>query len=508
MDGFKQIIDDIQKRLGGLSFNQKVLLGAVAVTSIISVAVFSLWLQKEEMSVLFTNLSPEDVSTALEEISKQDVKAELANGGTTIMVPENKVDELRMALKTAGIMSGGVVGLESFEENQYGLTEFTQNVKFKRAMEGELTRTIEGMPIIQSARVHLVLPKPSIWSKAEKGATASVVVRLGRGHRLAPNQVAGIQSLVAGSVENLDVDQVTVIDQNGTVLSSSVQNDEAGQAESQLDMRKEVEGHLAQKAQSMLDRVLGPGKSIVRVDATLNFEKIKTERETFDPKTVVRSEERDETNDGPTGGTQEKSITNYELNREVAHIVGEVGNIKSLSVSVVVDGHYENGEEGGDPVYTPLSDDELNMLKRNVQSAVGFSNVRGDQIEISNMQFQNQYEAPGGTFTPDWVGLATRYGGRVVLVIILGVMVMALRKNIGQVVSDAFQPASARQASAAAASENVPEHFDGIPEMDDTVIHDIQEYATENPERVAEVIQSWIHDIDLGGPKAKQAVGD
>ena len=504
MDGFKQIIDDFKSRLGGLSFNQKVLLGAVGVTSIISVAVFSLWLQKEEMAVLFTNLSPEDASAALEEISKQDLKAELTNGGTTILVPENQVDQLRMTLKTQGILSGGIVGLESFEENQYGLTEFSQNVKFKRAMEGELTRTIEGMPIIRSARVHLVLPKPSIFNKADKGATASVVVRLGRGQRLTPNQVTGIQSLVAGSVENLEVDKVTVIDQNGAVLSSSVQNDATGQAETQLEMRKEVEAHLAQKATAMLDQALGSGRSIVQVAATLNFEKIKTERETFDPKTVVRSEERDESNDGPQGGTQEKSITNYELNREVAHIVGEVGNVTGLSVSVFVDGHYETPEDGGDPVYTPLSDDELSRLRRVVQTAVGLNSVRGDQIEIVNMQFQNQFEVPGGGFTPDWVGMATRYGGKVVLLIMLAVMVMALRKNIGQVVENVFQPAAAPQA----ASEEVPEHFDGIPEMDDRVINDIQEYATENPDRVAEVIQSWIHDIDLGGPKAKQAVGD
>jgi flagellar M-ring protein FliF len=507
VDGFKHFIDDVQKRLGGLSFNQKVLLGAVAVTSIISIAVFSLWLQKEEMSVLFTNLTPEDASAALAEITKQDIKAELENGGTTILVPETVVDRLRMDLQSKGVITGGVVGFELFDGKQYGLTEFTQNVNFKRAMEGELTKTIEGMQGIQSARVHLVLPKESIFKKLDTGATASVVLRMGRGARLAPNQISGIQSLVAGSVENLTVEDVTVIDQQGKVLSSPIQDDEAGRTESQLAMRKEVEAHLAQKVESMLDQALGAGKSIVRVNATLNFEKIDKEREIFDPKTVVRSEEREEGNQGANGGTSEKNITNYEVNRTVERIVGETGGIKSLSVAVFVDGTYEQGEDGGAPVYKPLAEDELGQLRRIVQTTVGLNTVRGDQIEVVNMQFQQNNEPLGGGLAPDWVGMVTQYGGKVVLIIMLGVLVMGLRKNIGQVVAEAFQPTGARKVTAESSSEEVPEHFDGIPEFNDTVIKDIQDYASENPERVAEVIQSWIHNIDLG-PKAKAAVGD
>ena len=272
-------------------------------------------------------------------------------------------------------------------------------------------------------------------------------------------------------------------------------------------MRKEVESYLAHKAESMLDQVLGgPGKAIVRVDATLNFEKISTEREIYDPKTVVRSEEREETNDGPQAGTSEKSLTNYEVNRTVEHIVGETGGVKNLSVAVFVDGNYSLGEDGAEPVYEPLSEDELGQLRRIVQTAVGLNSMRGDQIEVVNMQFQQNNEMVGGGLAPDWLGIVTQYGGKVVLIIMLGVLVMGLRKNIGQVVADAFQPAG--QKPATESETEAPEHFDGIPEMDDTVIHDIKEYAAENPERVAEVIQSWIHDIDLGPLKAKAAAGD
>jgi flagellar M-ring protein FliF len=512
VDGFKSIVDNIQKKMAALSFNQKVLLGAVAVTSIISMAVFSMWLQQEEMAVLFTNLSPEDASAALAEITKQDIKSELSNGGTTIMVPETEVNRLRMDLQSQGVVTGGTVGFDIFDGPQYGMTEFTQNVNFKRALEGELTESIKSLHGIQSARVHLVLPKPSIFKKIDTGATASVVVRLGRGAALAHSQVAGIQRLVAGSVENMEVDAVTVIDQQGKVLSSAIQDDESGRTESQLTMRKEVESYLTHKAESMLDQVLGMGKAIVRVDATLNFEKIDKEREIFDPQTVVRSEERDESQEGAGGGTQEKSITNYEINRTVEHIVGEVGGIKNLSVAVFVDGNYEPGADGNAPVYNPRTEDELGQLRRIVQTAVGLSAVRGDQIEVVNMQFQTQPLEDGTGFTPDWVGIVTQYGGKVVLIIMLGVLVMTLRKNIGQAVAEVFTPTTVKAGKAGKSldedSEEMPESFDGIPELNDKVINDIQEYASENPERVAEVIQSWIHNIDLGPKKAKAAVGD
>ena len=516
MDGFRQTIDTARARFAALSFNQKVLLGAVVTASVISVAVFSLWLQQEEMAVLFTGLSPEDAAAALEELAKQDVPSELANGGTTILVPAGLKDRLRLELTTRGIPSSGTVGFEIFDGKQYGLTEFLQNVNFKRALEGELVKSIETLQGIQSARVHLVLPKETIFRRGASEATASVVLRMGRRASLAESQIAGIQSLVAGSVENLEPDAVTVVDQHGTVLSAAVRDDEVGRSENQLALRKVVEGYLAEKAGSMLDRVLGPGRSIVRVDASLNFEKIDREREIYDPaSTVVRSEARTEQSDADEG-TSEQSETNYEINRTVERIVGQTGGIDGLSVAVFVDGHYEPDAESGEPVYRPLSEDELGQLRRIVQTAVGLNAVGGDQIVVVNMPFRQQDDlVPGGAAPgPDWVGLVTEQGGRVLLLIVLAVVVLTLRRNIGRLLGDAFGPAPAARAvragggagDAAAAEEEEVEHFDGIPEMTHQVVEDIQDYAAENPERVAEVIQAWIHDIDLG-QSARKAVG-
>ena len=517
MDGIKQMTDGLQERFGALSFNQRAILGAVVTASVISVAVFSMWLGQEESAVLFTGLSAEDASLALEELAKQNIQAELTNGGTTIMVPAEAVHRLRVDLAAKGLPSSGTVGFEIFDGKQYGLTEFLQNVNFKRALEGELTKSIETLQGIQSARVHLVLPKPSIFSRLAAEATASVVLRMGRSSRLSEFQITGIQSLVAGSVENLERANVTVIDQHGKVLSQGIRDDDVGRSENQLEMRKNVEGHLAEKATSMLDRVLGPGRSIVRVDATLNFEKIDREREIYDPaSTVVRSEARTESNDPEGGGTSEESETNYEVNRTVERIVGEIGGVKNLSVAVFVDGHYEAPEEGGEPVYTPLSDDELGQLRRIVQTAVGLNAVRGDQIEVVNMPFRQNgdlaLEGGGGTLMPDWVDLVGQYGGRVVLLVMLGVVVLVLRRNLGQLLGGEAAPVGRTKGATATvgdqdeADEEI-ESFDGMPDMNNQIVQDIQDFASENPERVAEVIQSWIHDLDTSG-RAREAVGD
>ena len=498
MDGFSNVTDNIKTRLGGLSFNQKVLLGAVSTASVISITVFSLWLQQEETAVLFTNLSAEDASVALEELAKQDVDAELTNGGATILVPQKAVHRLRVELAGKGIPTNGTVGFEIFDGKQYGLTDFLQNVNFKRALEGELTKTIESLQGIQSARVHLVLPKPSIFKKLDSPATASVVLQLGRGARLQEKQIAGIQSLVAGSVENLAAGQVTVIDQYGKVLSTEIKDGEAGRTESQLALRKEVEGYLAQKAGGMLDLVLGPGRSIVQVDATLNFERIDREREFYDPQnTVVRSEVRNETTDPQTGGSDENSTTNYEINRTVEHIIGETGGVKRLSVAVFVDGNYEATQDGATPVHLPLTEVEVAQLRRIVQTAVGLDVERGDQIEIVNMQFRQPEISEPGPFAPNWMRLVTQYGGKAFLILMFGIVLMSLRKGVGGLLAMEIPRTPRRIPSAGDSSE--AEHFEGIPDMDDQVINNIKDYASENPDRVADVVQSWIHEMNLGG---------
>ena len=504
-----QVVRNIGHRLSELTFNQRVLLGGVAVAGVISLFVFSVWLQNDEKAVLFTNLSPEDASVAIQELAKQDVVADLVNGGTTILVPAEQVHRLRVDLAGRGIPSSGTVGFEIFDGKQYGLTEFLQNVNFKRALEGELTKSIETLQGIRAARVHLVLPKPSIFKKLAAEPTASVVLRLGRSARLAGEQIVGIQSLVAASVEGLSVANVTVVDQHSKVLSTSVQDDDIGRTEGQLTLKKEVESYLSEKAQSMLAGVLGPGRSLVRVDATLNFEQIDSEREIFDPDaTVVRSEERDESSDPETGGSEESILTNYEINRTVERIVGQTGGVEQLSVAVFVDGTYAEGDDGT-AIYTPLPAEQLDQLQRIVQTAIGINARRGDQIEVVNMQFTNQTAdtALPQPFGTTWLELVTQNGGRLLLVIVLVALAVSLRRNIAQLIGAAGPAAGGRRIFGRGTPNAAAARFDGLPDLSNKMIEDVQEYATENPERIAEFVQSWIYEEDQRRDNARPARG-
>lgn len=511
MDGLRQAWQGLKERLGAMSTNQRMVLGMVAVALLISASVFGLWLGREEQAVLFADLTAEDASKALSELTKRDVPAELTNGGTTIMVPASVVHRLRVDLLSEGIGSSGIVGYEIFDQRDWGVTPEEMEVRQLRALQGELTKTIESLRGVEAARVHLVLARRSIFSSQSTEPTASVVLTLNRRVGITPAQVAGIRSLVAGGVESLTADHVTVIDNNGTVLSESYAGDAAGASDRQLELTKEVEGHLTAKAQAMLDGVLGAGRSQVQVAATLNFEQIQSERTVFDPQaTVVRSEERNESTDPQTGGATESTMTNYEINQTVERIVGQVGGVKQLTVAVSVDGTYEVPEGGGEPVYQPLQPEELGRIERMVQTAVGLDVSRGDRIEVVNLQFQDDRAAPGeggpSSLLTLVLDLVAEYGGRGLLLIMLGSMALVFRRNLADLIDDLGRlisgggpqgeaGSSARTGGGrSSTSAEAGERFEGLPEMTDQMIEDVREYAAENPARVAEVVQSWLYE--------------
>jgi flagellar M-ring protein FliF len=503
------MLDRLADRLGRFTFSQKVVLGAILAAGVISMLIFSVWLRQDEKAVLFTNLAPEDASLALQELAKQDIQADLANGGTTILVPAAVVHRLRVDLASKGIPSSGTVGFEIFDGKQYGLTDFLQNVNFKRALEGELTKSIESLAGIQSARVHLVLPKPSIFKNLQADATASVVLRLAQNARLSEAQIGGIQSLVSGSVEGLAVANVTVIDQNGSVLSRGFADEGVGRSENQLALKKEVETYLGAKAESMLAEVLGEGRSIVRVDATLNFEKIDTERETFDPEgAVVRSEERNEVTNPTTGGSEENGVTNYEINRTVERIMGQVGGVEYLSVAVFVDGNYVAPAEGEDPVYQPLSDDALGQIERIVQTAVGLNARRGDRIEVVNMQFRERNAPPKaapGAGAPGWLEMAWPYAGRILLFALAAVLLLSLKRNLGRMVAEGFG-SGGRGGRHPGTHETEEAGMQELGRLNNTdrLGNDIKVFAADNPEKAAEMVQAWITESEHGSSHTVQ----
>ena len=509
MGGFRQAWQGIRERFGAMSVNQRMVVGMVAVAAIISASIFSLWLGREEQAVLFSDLTAEDANAALQELAKRDVSADLTNGGTTIMVPASQVHRLRVELAAKGVGTSGIVGFEIFDQSHYGMTETDYEVKRQRALQGELTKTIESLAGVEAARVHLVMPKSSMFRALATQPTASVVLTLSRTQPVGAAQVAGIQSLVAGSVEGLNADNVTVLDQAGRALSQNYADEGFAANDRQLELKKEVEDYLTDKAQTILSSVLGDGRSHVRVDATLNFEQIESERTVFDPDgQVIRSEERNESSDPATGGSTGSSLTNYEINQTVERIVGETGGVKMLSVAVSVDGNYVAGPDGGAPVYQPLEQQQLEDIGRLVQSAVGIDASRGDRIEVVNLQFRTDaVDQPGGGggLPGGLLHIVMQNLGRIILVVMLAVVVVAFRRSLAGALGDLADAGASRTARAGAAAdpadEAEAERFNGLPNLNDQMIEDVREYAAENPERVAEVVQSWVYEPERSGSR-------
>lgn len=398
---FQRMVDTVKRMPPNLRF-------MIVVSTVLVVAgtvlIYS-WAQHMTYGVLYADLPPEDVGAIVDELEQMKISYRLSGGGATISIEDGKIGEARVRLASSGLPSGGAMGYEIFDKSTMGMTEFVQKLNFRRALEGELTRTITGLSEVASARVHIVMPEQKLFVEDEIQPTASVVVKLRAGARLDPRKVNGIQQLVAAGVEGLHAENVTLLDYAGNLLSPASGADPVATLSArQLDLQKSVESYLQNKAQTLMDGVIGPGRSIVRVNAKLNFEQLEKTVEQYDPDNLaIVSQERNEetttdnstTAEGGNAGSQIKkdnSITNYEVNKTVQRIVSETGNIEKLTLSVIVDGKYgPPAEEGGEPVFIPRSTEEISQLSSAVKNALGFDEDRHDGFDMVSVQFDRDY---------------------------------------------------------------------------------------------------------------------
>ncbi len=246
-------------------------------------------------SVLYTGLETDQASAVVDELNGMQVPYRIADAGRTILVPEGEVYSLRLDLAGKGNPGGGKGGYEIFDKSRFGMTSFMQQVNYRRALEGELTRTIREMDEVMAARVHLVMPERTLFADDSRKPTASVMLRLKPGVELARKQIEGITYLVSGSVEGLVIESVNIVDYYGNLLSNQHGDEFDGEGGARFEMQTAVARFLEEKAQSLLDPVVGPGNAVVRVSADLDLERIESEAEKFDPDfAVVRSEELNE----------------------------------------------------------------------------------------------------------------------------------------------------------------------------------------------------------------------
>jgi len=487
--GIGETLGQIQGAWNSMSFSQKVIIGGIAVAVIVSLIVFSMWLRKPSFAVLFSDLDARNAGEITSELDKIGTEYRVESGGSTIMVPAEDVARLRINLASSGIIKSGGVGYEIFDSNEIGVTDFIQKVNMKRALEGELARTISEITDVEAARVHIVFPKESIFKGKGRKATASVVLNLRGGGGLDGAQVRGISNLVSYGVEGLEPDKVSIIDQDGRTLTGNFDQDVPGINNTRLKIKEGYESYLAGKAENMLSTALGPGKSVVRVNANLDFREIERTTERYDPETVVRSEQTTTESNEQDGSEKETITTNNEINRTVETIVSDGDGVKSLSVAVFVDGHYRENEQTGETEYIPLTEEEITKLENIVKNAVGFDGTRSDMIVVENIRFYSTDVIPDEFGTPimEWLpGVIGKLGTIAILIF----LVLFLKNKLGEVFSSEGDSGPMIIGAGMRGSGGV------VPSQEKSLEDRAQEISDNNPEQVAKLVKTWMAEAE------------
>ncbi|WP_456408422.1 flagellar basal-body MS-ring/collar protein FliF [Caldithrix abyssi] len=377
------------------SFKQKMVISTVLLAFVSALIVLILWANRTEYDLLFANLNSASASSIVSDLRESKIPYRIEDGGKSIYVPKDAVAELRLKYAQAGYLKDTITGYELFENNKMGMTTFMQRLNMKRALEGELMRTINQFQEVQSSRVHLVIPEDRLFEENKKGS-ASVVVNLKPGADLSPAQLKGIAALVANSVEGIEPENVVVMDSRGDVLlEGNKENSLLANVGNQYQMQQNIEKALQEKVQSIVAGVVGPRNAVVKVTAELNFDQIERTKEEYDPdnQVLLSQEEYTETSndlaDSVNNYTVRKVTSNYELSKTVERYVSNSGKIKRLAVAVLVNGKYTKvtNEDGSVELkYEPRSEEELNQIAALVKSAVGYDEERGDVVEVQNMQ--------------------------------------------------------------------------------------------------------------------------
>ncbi len=430
------------------SLSQRILIGGVFGSVLGIIILMTFWLRQEEYSLLYSNLYAEDAASVVEILQKEKVPYQLKDNGAAVLVPRDSVYDLRLKIASAGVLHGQGIGFEIFNENKLGQTEFVQHINYQRALQGELSRTINEIPEVASARIHLVLPDKSLFIEEQKPPSAAVMLKLKAGRTLNTQQVQSIVNLVATAVEGLERKNITVTDSRGRLLyEPDRENGLAGLTSTQLEYQLGVQKDLETRIEQLLVPVIGPGKVIAKVNADLDFNRRTVRKETYDPKSsVVRSENVSEENsrgqanlakDIPeiayegeveglgSGSSQEVSrtsaMTNYEINKEEQEIVTALGDIKRLSIAVIVDGEHQKGQDGT-YAFTPLGDKQLANVRQLVSRAVGLDAARGDSIEVSCISFGPPEAIPAETMADKlahWYEMGKPFINSLLIVLVL-----------------------------------------------------------------------------------------
>ncbi len=505
-------LTNIAERLKLMSPKQKFALIVSVTLSLTAIILFITWINRADYQVLYSNLSEEDSSQIIQRLKELKVPYRVTPGG--IMVPSNKVYSLRLQLAGEGLPQGGAVGFEIFDKTNFAMTDFLQKVNYQRALQGELARTIRSLSEVQQCRVHLSIPEKNLFSEEER-PKASVVVQLKPGRRLSQNQIQGIVHLVSSSVEGLDPADVTVIDSRGNLLTSSNGDSLIAATATQLEFQHLVEKHLEERIVNLLEPVVGKNKVKARVSVRIDFTKVETTEEKFDPDSqVVRSEQKrieksmKNTPGGvpgvksnlPTRGISKTSVVpgysekkneviNYEISKIISHQINPPGKIERISAVVLVDGNYTTeGEKGGK--YIPRTEEELKKLEDIVKKAVGFDPERGDEVKVINMPFETgtPFEAETVPEEKEILPLVITVAKYALPVLALILLFLFVIRPLMKVLTMPQPPKLKME---------LPQRVEDVERMmlpEKPSREHILEWARKNPQKAAQLVKNWLEE--------------
>ncbi|GFK93748.1 Flagellar M-ring protein [Fundidesulfovibrio magnetotacticus] len=522
----KSLWDQATRFWSARTMAQRILFAGVAVSVVAAFALMIFWFNQPDYKVLFSKLGQDDANRVVETLKANKIPFRLEDAGQTVLVPVDQVSETRLRIAGEGKLRGAGLGYEIFDETKVGQTDFVQRINYQRALQGELSRTISEFPQIEKARVHLVLPQKSLFIEEQRKPSASVVLTLKNGGKLEPKQVQGIVNFVAMSVEGLEPSRVTITDTSGKIVYQAKDDQSIdGLTSSQFDFRNNYQLNMERRIEELLTPIVGGGKSIAKVSASLDFAQREIKRQSFDPnRTVVRSETREESStnqkanvdgsvpetnfrgDGFTGTqnkvdqASEKRVTNYEIDSETQFVKPATGELQRLSVAVIVD--YIQDPNSKEPKFIPRPAEELERIKQAVSSAVGLDAKRGDTIEVSCMSFGERELIGEPSLTQNMLEYAQRLGkpflnGLLVFLFLLLVVrpvVMALirpkvtREEIEQM---SRLPEAERRIALAEAEEEETELVEISKRLENAKVLAQQLFET-NSDQAIQILRGWL----------------
>ena len=391
-------------------------MGAILLGLLMFFVFISMRITTPEMKLLYTDLSSIDSGAIAAKLEESQIIYEISSDGSRILVPGDTVGRARMLLADAGLPNGGSMGYELFDKQSgFGTTNFVQNINQVRALEGELARTISSLDNIRSARVHIVLPQRQKFSREQRPPSASVVLGVNSGSVVDRQQIVSVQSLIASAVPGLKSRSVAVIDSNGNLLAKGGSEGDDMLSLKTEDLRKNYEIRLKNKIEEQVSRIVGYGKVTAIVTAEMDFDRVNTNEEIYNPEgqvlrstqsTQESSTERESVSSdvsvgnnlpgiggdllasqGPNAeNNRNEEVTNYEISKTIRNTIHQSGKVEKINVSVLIDGKYSTDEEGV-KTYAPRPQEEMDKITSLIRTAIGFNEDRGDALEVINLQF-------------------------------------------------------------------------------------------------------------------------